>query len=120
MTTTTPKPPTVVPNRPAPVDPVGWEPAGTVYCAIILADSRRLPPQQVVCTSWASEGEARAYIERHLKLVVDERAPEMVSGFVVPASTHTELLDGELHQHNVKEWANATRAYLNSRGYVTW
>ncbi len=120
MTTTT-SPAESPAALPAPTpDPVGWEPAGAVYCAVIVTDTATGGTQQVVSTRWASEGEARAFIERRLPAVAEERAGTKVSGFVMPARTHTRMAGGELVQDVIQEWGAAVRGRLNPNGYVSW
>lgn len=117
---------TTMPARPAlstspeVTDPVGWEPAGSVFCAVIVAEVPGSGPQQVVSTRWVSDGEARGFIERRLPTVVEVRAGAKVSGYVMPATTRTEMRDGELHQHVEPQWGQAQRARMNPSGFVSW
>ncbi len=118
MTLTTTSP--ALPDQSSVTDPIGWTPAGSVHCAIIVVEAPDATPQQVVNTRWASEAEARGYIERRLKAVTEIRAPAKVSGYVVPATTRTGMRNGELVQDVTLVWAQAQRGVLNARGFVTW
>lgn len=123
MTTTTD--PTATPvelSTAVPVDdPVGWEPNRHVFCAVIFAQTPGTTRQQVASTRWASLDEARGFIERRLPTVREVRPAEAkVSGYVVPAVTHTRMRDGELVQDVVLNWPGAQQGHLNPRGFVTW
>lgn len=119
--TTEPKVTQPASSSTAPVDdPVGWEPARGVYCAVIFAEAPGAVRQRVAYTRWASLDEARGYIERRMPTVRQVRADEVVSAFVVPGDTHTHMRDGELVQDVILNWRAAQTAYLTTSGYVTW
>ncbi len=102
-------------------DPVGWEPNRSVFCAVIFAEPRGMPRQQVTSTRWASLDEARGYIERHMPTVRQVRDADVkVTAYVVPAVTNTRMRNGELVQDVLPNWSGAQQAFLNSRGFVTW
>lgn len=100
--------------------PISWTP-GNVWCAILVTELERGGTRQINRADWASEAEARGYVERRLPICSDDQpAGTGVAGYVVPATTRTDMVDRELVQTVTPMWNQAQRGTLNSRGFVTW
>ncbi len=100
--------------------PISWTP-GDVWCAILVTETDRGTPKQIARADWASEIEARSFIERRLPACGDNQPTGVtVAGYVVPATTRTNMVGRELVQTVTPMWNRGQRATLNSRGFVTW
>jgi hypothetical protein len=99
--------------------PISWTPGG-LWCAVLVTESGTTT-RQLVRADWASESEARGFVERRLPACADDQPTGVtVAGYVIPATTRTNMIDRELVQTVTPMWNRAQRATLNTRGYVAW
>lgn len=100
--------------------PISWKPSG-VWCAVLVTETHNGRTEQIARTDWASEDEARRFVERRLPACRDDRPQQVtVAGYVVPATTRTDMVGRELVQTVTPLWDRGYRGTLNSRGFVTW
>lgn len=106
------------------VDPSSYEPVRQVWVARILVDDgTNLEAALLHDADWASESEARAFIERRLpeaKVPSDLPDGSRVYGLLVPARTSSKLVHGHVVQAVDPDWTRAVRATVTDDGVVQW